>query len=304
MKRASMPKNAPKPVQYKKQTGDSKVIAETALGYDSITGNDPNEFTLETTTVWNFPIRGNWATHKSDYRGNFAPQIARNLILNYSEEGELVLDPMVGSGTTLIEARLLNRNAIGYDINQRAVEISKERLKFKTDNNSTQTVAIGDVRNLKNHEDNSVDLIITHPPYANIVTYSDKKNPDDLSSLSSIPKFLEQLEIGIKELFRVLKPNRYCAILIGDTRKGQHYVPLSYFVLERCLRNGFALKEEIIKIQHNTRYAQRWKDRARSFQFYLIMHEHLFVFRKPRADEDLSRIRYSISSPEPTPGTM
>jgi len=252
---------------------------------------------IETTTVWDFPVRGNWATHKSDYRGNFAPQIARNLILNYSTEGELILDPMVGSGTTLIEAKLLKRNAIGYDVNQNAVDITRERLNFNVDNKSEQRVTLGDVRRLSDIENDSIDLIITHPPYANIVTYSDRKNPDDLSSLSGIPKFLDQLELGIKALFRVLKPNRYCAILIGDTRKGQHYVPLSYFVLERCLRNGFALKEEIIKTQHNTKYGQRWKAQAKHFQFYLIMHEHLFVFRKPKPGEDLSRIRHSIRIP-------
>jgi len=277
-----------------RKSTNTNLVAEPLYGFDTITGDSPNGFVPETTTVWDFPVRGNWATHKSDYRGNFAPQIARNLILNYSKEGELVLDPMVGSGTTLIEARLLNRNAIGYDINQNAVDITKDRLNFNVDNDSTQTIEIGDVRKLMKLEDNSVNLIVTHPPYANIVTYSDRQNPDDLSSLSGIPNFLEQLELGIKELFRVLKPNCYCAVLIGDTRRGQHYVPLSYYVLEQCLRNGFALKEEIIKTQHNTKYAQRWKDKAKSFQFYLIMHEHLFVFRKPKPNEDLSRIRYSI----------
>jgi len=201
---------------------------------------------------------------------------------------------MVGSGTKLIEARLLNRNAIGYDINQNAIDISKQRLEFPVENKATQIVSLGDVRELSSIKDNSIDLIITHPPYANIVTYSDRKNPNDLSSLAGIPKFLEELEIGIKELFRVLKPDRYCAILIGDTRKGQHYVPLSHFVLDLCLRNGFALKEEIIKTQHNTKYGSRWKAAAKSFKFYLIMHEHLFVFRKPKLNEDLSRIRHSI----------
>jgi DNA modification methylase len=72
---------------------------------------------LEYTTVWSFPERGSWATHKSDYRGNFAPQIARNVIEMYSRKGELILDPMVGAGTTLIEAKLLARDAIGIDIN-------------------------------------------------------------------------------------------------------------------------------------------------------------------------------------------
>lgn len=255
------------------------------------------KFKLETATVWDFPERGSWATHKADYRGNFAPQIARNVILNYSAEGELILDPMMGSGTTLIEARLLNRNAIGYDVNQNAVDISNERLKFEVENNARQNAEIGDVRNLTGIADNSIDLILTHPPYANIVTYSDGKNPNDLSSISNIDKFLEQLEIGLQELFRVLKAGRYCAILMGDTRKAQHYVPLSHFVLERCLRTGFALKEQIIKTQHNCKYSRRWTGEASRYKFYLIMHEHLFIFRKPQPDEDLGRIRYSLKRP-------
>src|SRR5262245_35995834 len=135
------------------------------------------KFRAERTTVWDFPVRGDWATHKGDYRGNFAPQIARNVILNYSAEGELVLDPMCGSGTTLIEARLLNRNALGYDVNQNAVDISKARLDFPVENASKQVVRRGDVRKLADLDENRVDLILTHPPYANIVKYSDSKNP-------------------------------------------------------------------------------------------------------------------------------
>lgn len=252
----------------------------------------PDNFEQEKTTVWDFPVRGTWATHKSDYRGNFAPQIPRNIILNYSNEGELVLDPMLGSGTTLIEARLLNRNAIGYDVNQNAVKITAERMQFEAKGDSKQIVKLGNAQSLP-EKDNSIDLVITHPPYANIVKYSDGKNPDDLSSISSLPKFLDALEIAVKEMYRVLKPGRYCAILIGNTRKGQHYIPLSHFVLQRCLRTGFVLKEEIIKTQHNTTHAPRWSASAKHFKFYLIMHEHLYIFRKPMEGEDLSKIRYS-----------
>lgn len=252
----------------------------------------PENFSQENSTVWDFPERGAWATHKPDYRGNFAPQIPRNVILNYSEEGELVLDPMVGSGTTLVEARLLNRNAIGYDINQNAVNITSERINFEINNKSKQIVKLGNAQRLQ-EKDNSIDLIVTHPPYFNLVTYSNGKNPDDLSSISSIPKFLDALEIVLREMYRVLKPNHFCAILIGDTRKGQHYIPLSHFVLQRCLKTGFVLKEEIIKTQHNTKHGPRWTASAKHYKFYLIMHEHLFVFRKPFENEDLSRIRYS-----------
>jgi len=99
-------------------------------GQSNLTFDVP-EIPLEWTTVWSFPERGNWATHNPKYRGNFAPQIARNIIEMYSEKGDSILDPMVGAGTTLIEAKLLARNALGMDINPEAIKLTKEALKFK-----------------------------------------------------------------------------------------------------------------------------------------------------------------------------
>lgn len=202
---------------------------------------------------------------------------------------------MVVSGTTIIEAKLLNRNAYGIDINPNAVELSKNALNFKFKNTTVQKVFQGDCRDLSNYDDDSFDFILTHPPYLNIVQYSKGTIDGDLSNISSIPKFFDEIEIIAKELFRVLKENRFCAILIGDTRKAQHYVPLSYYLLERFLRVGFALKEEIIKAQHNCVFSKKWEMQAKKFGFYLIMHEHLFVFRKPKEGEDLNRIRYSLA---------
>jgi hypothetical protein len=96
-----------------------------------------------------------------------------------------------------------------------------------------------------------------------------------------------------QEMFRVLKPDKHCAILIGDTRKGRHYVPLSMYVLQRFLKAGFVLKEDIVKVQHNCAATGRWKWKALKDKFYLIMHEHLYVFRKPTPNENLTRIKYS-----------
>ena len=90
----------------------------------------PENFDLECNTVWSFPKRGNWATHRSDYRGNWSPQVVRNLILRYSSEGDIVLDPMVGGGTTLIECKLTGRKGVGIDINPDAIKITQERLNF------------------------------------------------------------------------------------------------------------------------------------------------------------------------------
>ncbi len=65
----------------------------------------PVGFILETTTVWSFKQRGNWATHSGEYRGNWSPYIPRNVILRYSQPNELVLDYFCGAGTTAIECK-------------------------------------------------------------------------------------------------------------------------------------------------------------------------------------------------------
>jgi adenine specific DNA methylase Mod len=91
---------------------------------------EPDNFELEMNTVWSFPERGNWATHDAKYRGNWSPYIPRNLILRYSKTGETVLDQFAGGGTTLVEAKLLNRNIIGIDINPEALQRCKMKTEF------------------------------------------------------------------------------------------------------------------------------------------------------------------------------
>jgi len=249
----------------------------------------------EYTTVWSFPERGDWATHNGSYRGNFAPQVPHNVLEMYTAPGESILDPMVGGGTTLIEARVLGRNALGLDINPQAIELAEQALRFPHDSATWQKAQVGDARDLSFLAEGSFDLVVTHPPYMNIIRYSEGKIAGDLSNIGSLPRFCDEMEKVAGELLRVLKPDRYCAVLVGDTRRGRHYVPLAFHVLRRFLRVGFVLKEDIIKVQHNCRQTERWRWKARRDKFYLIMHEHLFVFRKPRPDEDLARIRYSAT---------
>jgi len=245
---------------------------------------DFDKYTPEFTTVWSFPERGNWATHSSNYRGNFAPQVARNIIEMYTKKGDSILDPMVGSGTTLIEAKLLARNALGMDINPEAIKLTEAGLRFKHHPPSKQETRVGDARVLSFLKDNSFDLVLTHPPYLNIIKYSDGKIAGDLSNIGSLPKFCDEIEKIAKELYRVLKPDKYCAILMGDTRRRKHYVPLAFNVMQRFLKVGFVLKEDIIKVQHNCKSTKRWEWKAKRDKFYLIMHEHMFVFRKAEAE--------------------
>ena len=144
--------------------------------------------------------------------------------------------------------------------------------------------------------DEKIDLILTHPPYLNIISYSGGKIRGDLSNIGSLDMFCDEMEKIARQFLRVLKPDRYCAILIGDTRKGKHYVPLAFRVMERFLKVGFVLKEDIVKVQHNCAATRRWEWKAKKDKFYLLMHEHLFVFRKPKSSEDMSAIKWSTAA--------
>ena len=86
-------------------------------------------FELEKTTIWSFKKRGSWATHKGDYRGNCPPQVPRNLILKYTKENDIVLDPFCGSSTTGIAAAKLKRNYIGIDNEKEYLDLSIRRYK-------------------------------------------------------------------------------------------------------------------------------------------------------------------------------
>ncbi|MBQ0055230.1 MAG: methyltransferase domain-containing protein, partial [Synergistaceae bacterium] len=229
--------------------------------------------------VWSFPDRGKWATHDAKWRGNWSPYIPRNILLRYSQENDLVLDQFVGGGTTLVEAKLLNRNIIGIDVNDIALERCREKTNFEREGaNGQVTILKGDARDLKPILDESIDLICTHPPYANIIQYSEDI-AEDMSHLK-VKEFLEEMRKVASESYRVLKKGKYCAILMGDTRQNGHMVPLSFEVMKIFENAGFKLKELIIKQQHNCKATGYWKTNSVKYNFLLIAHEYLFVFHK------------------------
>lgn len=237
----------------------------------------PENFELETNTVWAFPDRGKWATHDAKWRGNWSPYIPRNLILRYSQEGDLVLDQFAGGGTTLVEAKLLNRDCIGVDVNPVALERCKQKCDFEY-GNSHIDIRQGDARNLNFLESESVDLICTHPPYANIIQYSEDLE-NDLSRLD-MKAFLSEMYKVAEESYRVLKKDKFCAVLMGDTRKKGMVQPLAFETMRVFEMAGFKLKEIIIKEQHNCQATGFWKTNSIKHNFLLLAHEYLFVFKK------------------------
>ena len=239
---------------------------------------EPENFELETNTVWSFAERGSWATHDAKWRGNWSPYIPRNIILRYSNEGDLVLDQFAGGGTTLVEAKLLGRDAVGVDINRVALERCAEKCNFEREGAGRVDIKLGDARKLDFIKDESVDLICTHPPYANIIEYSsDIEN--DLSRLE-MKDFLIEMQKVAKESYRVLKRDKFCAVLMGDTRKKGMVQPLAFETMRIFELAGFKTKEIIIKEQHNCKATGYWKTNSIKHNFLLLAHEYLFVFRK------------------------
>jgi len=240
----------------------------------------PEDFEQECSTVWSFPRRWNWMTHNSKWRWNWSPEVVRNLILRYSKPWDFLLDPMIWGGTTAIEAKLLGRNLLCYDINPDAIKLTESYLDFEVENKVKIKVKNFDAtkKNEKLKKE-SIDFVLMHPPYADIIKYSDGLKWD-LSQIHDLDEFCDEMEKVAKESFRVLKKWWYCAVLMWDTRRKKMYQPLAFKVMERFLKVGFALKEDIIKVQHNCKATWFWVKKSKDYNFLLIMHEHLFIFKK------------------------
>lgn len=182
----------------------------------------------------------------------------------------------MGSGTTLVEAKLLGRNAVGVDINPQSVSISETNLQFQCETKSKIFTRSGNATDLHFIKDNCIDFVCTHPPYADIIKYS--KSIEGDISLLKVEDFLTEMKKAAKESFRVLKKDKICAVMIGDIRKHGKVVPLGFHVMECFLKVGFVNKEIIIKEQHNCRSTDYWKKQNNNF--LLLSHEYIFVFQK------------------------
>lgn len=238
---------------------------------------NPEEFNLEKTSIWSFKERGKWATHKGDYRGNCPPQVPRNLILKYTKENDIVLDPFCGSGTTMIECKLLNRKGIGIDVNEDALKLARNRLDFNYKTvYEPKLIKANSIKLQKIIPNNKIDFIFVHPPYADIIKYS-KDIEDDISRLN-LQEFLNQMNLFSKECFRILKKDKICSILIGDIRKNKNVIPLGFYIMNIFIQTGFKLKEIIIKEQHNCKMTDYWKNKNKDF--YLLAHEYIFILKK------------------------
>ncbi|MCX7832523.1 MAG: DNA methyltransferase [Actinobacteria bacterium] len=248
-----------------------------------------------TDSLWIFEERDKSGPHKGDYHGNFVPQIPYQLIRRFTKKDDVVLDAFLGSGTTLIECRRLQRNGIGIELLPEIAELAKERINQKSlfDGRVFTEVLVGDstkieTRNkvneiLKFYNRKNVQLIILHPPYHDIIKFSD--NPNDLSNAGSVEDFLNLFDKVVTNFIDLLEINHYLAVIIGDKYEKSEWIPLGFMILQRLLiRDDLKLKSIVVKNMVNNRAKRNqenlWRYRALVGGFYIFKHEYILLLQK------------------------
>ncbi len=234
-----------------------------------------------TDSLWIISQRDKSGKHSGFYHGNFVPQIPRQLILRYTKKDEIVFDPFLGSGTTAYEAESLKRNFIGIDIQKKLVNFVNENLDRKE---NFAELFVGDSSNKKVFEkiNKKVHFAILHPPYADIIKFSNLKN--DLSNASSLKDFLSKFSDVLKNTVNILENDRYLVIVIGDKYSKGQWIPLGFYCMNEAQKLGLTLKSVIIKNMEGNRAKQNkegiWRYRALSSDYYIFKHEYIFIFKK------------------------
>jgi len=216
--------------------------------------------------VWQFFYEERDIRDKSLHPATFPISLSRKVIELFSHEGELVLDPFVGSGTTLVAAQDTNRNAIGFDLQQKYIDLCGSRLTQKRMFNNSQQIAIqDDSRNISTYlEPNSVALIWTSPPYANLLNRARKnksrrdRNNEQLGKVeqySQDPRDLGTMELGdytksigdiIESLLPLLRPKAHCVINVPDMWWENKRITIHVSLIEELRKRGYELRNIII----------------------------------------------------------
>lgn len=243
---------------------------------------------VNTDSLWIIDKRDNSGVHNANYHGNFVPQIPRELMQRFTKKGDFVLDTFLGGGTTLIETQRLERNGIGIELQEDVAKQTKKLIKQEAKENLVSDIYVGDSSNfeyeklLEKYNINNVQFIIYHPPYWDIIKFSEQEK--DLSNCPTLENFLEKLEKTIVDSTKILQKGRYCAIVIGDKYEKGQVVPLGFYCMQLFQKHKMKLKAILVKNFNETKGKQNqqalWKYRALANNLYLFKHEYIFIFKK------------------------
>ena len=263
------------------------------MQYNDLDLKNWKECDINTDSLWLINQRDKSGKHKNIYHGNFIPQIPNQLIRRYTKKDEVVFEPFMGSGTTLFECENLQRKYIGFDINPEIIKYVNTQMQ---DNliyqdysinfcNSLDGNLVDEVmpNSLQKFNQKNIQFIIMHPPYMDIVKFTNDKN--DLSQIGNIQEFVKKFKIVCENSLKYLDKNRYFAIVIGDVYKNSEVLPLGFYVMDMIKRNfKVKLKGTIVKNIEGNRgklgSGGIWRYRALNSDYYIFKHEYIFVFKK------------------------
>ncbi len=251
---------------------------------------------LITDSLWTLGARSRASVHKGDYHGNFVPQIPEQVLRRFTKAGDVVLDMFSGMATTLIECRRLGRNGIGIELQPEICEEAGLRLNSAENPDEVTTEIIcGDsscpsvvekVRSaLEPLGRTGVDHILLHPPYWDIITFTDRQDERDLSSFETLEGFLEAFEAVVRNGAELLDRGKFMTLVIGDKYAGGEWVPLAFECMDAVRACGLTLRAINIKdIQGNEKAKGKnsnlWRYRALRNGLYVFKHEYVMIFKK------------------------
>jgi len=247
---------------------------------------------LLTESLWIIGSRDSSGVHNSSFHGNFIPQIPNQLIRRFTKFNEIIIDPFLGSGTTLIEAKRLGRKGIGVELNGDVARNAKQQIAKQTTDYDVarhQKVLTGDagsatvlnkVLNITKNE--KPTLLILHPPYHDILKFSD--NPRCLSNCPSLDDFITRFTELTQPYVNILPNRAHVALIIGDKYSNSELIPLGFVAstaFQRC-NPRIRLKSIIVKNMVNSKgkrgQQQLWRYRSFRNGIYTFAHEYIFIF--------------------------
>lgn len=246
---------------------------------------------IQTDSLWLIDRRDSYGGHTADYWGNFVPQIPHQMMRRYTRPGDWVLDTFAGSGTTLLEGLRLGRNTLGVELQPAMVEQVRQLVAgAPNEHGVVAEVQPGDSTScdlrsmLHRHGRETVELAILHPPYFDIIKFSD--DPCDLSNAPSVDHFIAMIGRVVENVSTVLPRGRYLIMVVGDKYSRGDWIPLGFQTMNAVMERGYALKSIVVKNVEGTtgkrNQKELWRYRALAGGFYIFKHEYIFVFRKQR----------------------
>ncbi|MEW6603411.1 MAG: DNA methyltransferase [Thermoproteota archaeon] len=227
---------------------------------------------LESTTLWDYPRQSYGKTQKGSnkYAGVTPAFVIYNMVKRYTEPGDLVLDPMAGSGTTIDVCKEEGRRCIAFDISPTRPDIKQ---------NDARKIPLAD---------ESVDMIFIDSPYGDNIDYNDQlANIGKLSAESD--EFYRALDMVMAECHRVMKPGKVLGWLIGDQWVKKKFTPVGFYIYEDLCKYFDTVDIICVARRSQTSNTGIWHNRALRFNFYLRGFKYLFLMRKPASEKNEKR---------------